>query len=231
MDRIRKSLILLAVIAVPAAAHSTFAPQDELCFASGAATYKLAPKASWPDYRVKIDNSAPRPDLRMQLVDRPEIADFVLADDYGAVPGNACRSAAPLKTIKIDSEAQAPDVTVSFGPGDTMPDYRVYVHSVRYSQQDVAALLAVLWKAQQAAQARRAAANATVNLDGCSPFGVKRNCKLSRTKIAPETLKKQAARGARKPRGTEPVGKGPGVPCRFVRTAGNRARAIIFGAG
>ena len=92
MDRIRKSRILLAVIAVPAAAHSTFAPEDELCFASGSATYQLSQKASAPDFRIKIDNAAQRPDLRMQLVDRPEIADFVLADDYGATPGNACKS-------------------------------------------------------------------------------------------------------------------------------------------
>ena len=49
MDRLRKTLILIAVIAVPAAAHSTFAPGDDLCFASGAATYKLSPNASWPD--------------------------------------------------------------------------------------------------------------------------------------------------------------------------------------
>ena len=90
------------------------------------------------------------PDLRMQLVDRPEIADFVLADDFGAAAGSACRSPVPVKTIKVDSETRAPDVTVSLAPGDTVPDYRVYVHSVRYSHQDVAALLAALWKAQQA---------------------------------------------------------------------------------
>ena len=150
MDRIRKSLILLAVIAVPAAAHSTFAPDDELCFASGSVTYRLSQKASSPDYRVKIDNAAPRPDLRMQLVDRPEIADFVLADDYGAAsPSNACRSPAP---VKLDSETHAPDVTVSLAPGDTLPDYRVYVHSARFSHRDVAALLAALWKAQQSLQ-------------------------------------------------------------------------------
>ena len=98
---------------------------------------------------MKFDNAVTRPDLRMELVDRPEIADFVLADDFSAAPGNACRAVAPMKTIKIDSEARAPDVTVSFGPGDTIPDYRIYVHSVRYSHQDVAALLATMWKAQQ----------------------------------------------------------------------------------
>jgi hypothetical protein len=149
MDRLRKSLILLAVIAVPAAAHSTFAPENELCFASGSATYKLSQKTSAPDIRVKIDNAAPRPDLRMQLVDRPEIADFVLVDDYGAAPGNACKSPAKMKVIKVDDETRTPDITVSLGVGDTLPDYRVYVHSARFSHRDVAALLAALWKTQQ----------------------------------------------------------------------------------
>ncbi len=149
MDRIRKSRILLAVIAVPAAAHSTFAPEDELCFASGSATYKLSQKASAPDFRIKIDNAAQRPDLRMQLVDRPEIADFVLADDYGATTGNACKSPAPVKVIRIDDETRTPDIVVSLGAGDTIPDYRVYVRSARYSHRDVAALLAALWKTQQ----------------------------------------------------------------------------------
>ena len=79
----------------------------------------------------------------------------MLADDFGATPSNACRTPARVKTIKLDSETASPDVTVSLSPGDTMPDYRVYVHSARFSPQDVAALLAALWKAQQALQARR----------------------------------------------------------------------------
>jgi hypothetical protein len=157
MNRIRKTLILLAVIAVPAAAHSTFTPQDDLCFASGATTFRLSHKVSSPDYRIRIDNTAPRPDLRMQLVDRPEIADFVLADDYGAMPGTACKSPAPMKTVKVDSEAKTPDIVVSLAPGgDTFPDFRVYVHSIRYSHQDVAALLAAVWKAQQQQHAKLA---------------------------------------------------------------------------
>ena len=153
MDRLRKTLILFAVIAVPAAAHSTFAPQDEFCFASGSSTYRLMQQASSPDFRIKIDNAARRPDLRMQLVDRPEIADFVLTDGYyDTAPGNACKSPAPVKTIKLDNETLKADVTVSLAKGDTFPDYKIYVHSTRFSHRDAAAMLAALWKAQQSLQ-------------------------------------------------------------------------------
>src|SRR5688572_12253678 len=101
MDRIRKTLLLLAIVAVPAAAaHSTLTTPETLCFASGADTYRISHKAAAPDYRVRIDNTAAQPDLRMQLVDSPEIADFVLADDFGPAESSACRTSAPVKTVK-----------------------------------------------------------------------------------------------------------------------------------
>lgn len=150
MDRIRKTLVLVAVIAVPAAAHSTFAPTPNLCVASGTATYRLAPTASSPNFRVRIERAAPHPDLRMQLVDSPELADFVIADDFSATSeSTACQTATPAKTVKVDAEAQKPDVVVDLAADIANPDYRVYVHSVRHSSQDAAALLAVMWKAQQ----------------------------------------------------------------------------------
>jgi hypothetical protein len=149
MERIRKTLVLAAVIAVPAAAHGTFTSQDSLCFASGSATYRLSPTAVSPDYRVRIDNDTPRPDLRMRLVDRPEIADIVLADDTSGAPSTACRSAVRIKTIRIDAEARKPDVTVALSTEVDQPDYKVYVHSMRFSHQDAAAFLAAMWKATQ----------------------------------------------------------------------------------
>ena len=81
MNRLQKSVILVAAIAIPAAAHSTFAPtKDTLCFASGATTYQIARNAPAPDFRIKIADASASPDLRMQLVDSAEMADFVLVD-------------------------------------------------------------------------------------------------------------------------------------------------------
>jgi hypothetical protein len=82
----------------------------------------------------------------MRLVDRPEIADFVLVDDFSAGSG-PCRSATRIQTVRIDAEA--PDVTVALSAGAGRADYTLYVHSVRFSQQDAAALLAAIWKAEK----------------------------------------------------------------------------------
>ena len=91
MNRLQKSLILITAIAVPAAAHSTFAPMPEsLCFASGATTYQIAHDAAAPDFRIKLTEASSHADLRMQLVDRAEIADFILVDDFsGTGPSSA----------------------------------------------------------------------------------------------------------------------------------------------
>jgi hypothetical protein len=154
MNRLQKSIVLVAAIAIPAAAHSTFAPTGEaLCFASGATTYQIARNAPSPDFRIRIAGKAAGsnqpPDLRMQLVDSAELADFVLVDDFSGNEPAPCRSSTPVRTVTLDAEAAQPDVTVDLSASAGASDYKIYVHSVRFSQQDAAALLAAMWKTGQ----------------------------------------------------------------------------------
>ena len=154
MNRLQKSVILVAAIAVPAAAHSTFAPTKEtLCFASGATTYQIARHAASPDFRIKIADASASPDLRMQLVDSAEMADFVLVDDFSGKEPAPCRSSTPIQTVTLDADTTAPDVTVNLSADGALSDYKIYVHSVRFSQQDAAALLAAMWKTDQRREA------------------------------------------------------------------------------
>ena len=167
MNRTHKLLVLLSLplfLVAATAAPSFFHTPAALCFTSGSATYQLAPTAVAPDYRIRIDNGAAHPDLRMQPVDRPEIADFVLADDFGFRGQDACRAAFTLKTVKVVGEGETPDVTVALTSASGMADHRIYVHSGRFSYQDAAALLAALWKASE--RRRLAGAEPSVELDG-----------------------------------------------------------------
>jgi len=150
VNRIQKTLVLIAALAVPAAAHSTFTPaKQNLCFASGAATYQIARNAETPDFRVRVAERPDRPDLRMQLVDNAERADFVLVDDFSADEPAPCRSAAPVRTVALDTDNAKPDVTVRLTAEGGPADYRIYVHSVRFSHQDAAAILAAMWKSDR----------------------------------------------------------------------------------
>jgi hypothetical protein len=153
VTRIQKVLLLAAALAVPAAIHGMKAePKQSSCFASGASTYRIVSNASAPDYRIRIDSEAKKPDLKIQLVDRAERADFVLVDDFSDGEPATCRSSTPVRTVALDSTADKPDVTVHLAADVKGADYRIYVHSARFSQQDAAALLAAMWKADQRRQ-------------------------------------------------------------------------------
>jgi hypothetical protein len=152
VNSMHKVLILVAALAVPAAAYAMKAaptPKQPPCFASGASTYQIVASATAPDYRIRIDAQAMRPDLRMQLVDRAENADFVLVDDFSGSEPSTCKSSTPIRTVTLDTTAGTPDVTVQLSADAKGADYRLYVHSARFSQQDAAALLAAMWKANQ----------------------------------------------------------------------------------
>jgi len=150
VNSVSKVLVLAAALAVPAAAYAMkAAPKQPLCFASGASTYQIVTNVTAPDYRIRIDAEAARPDLKMQLVDRPEHADFVLVDDFSSSEPRTCKSSTPIRTVTLDAATGLPDVTVKLSADTKGADYRLYVHSARFSQEDAAALLAAMWKADQ----------------------------------------------------------------------------------
>lgn len=142
-----RSLLLLAPIVFPLAAQSYFTPSKAPCLTLGAATYQLLPNSPSPDYRVKIERAAAHPDLRMQMVERPDIADLVITDEEDAQDG-VCAAPA-VKSIRVDAHEARPDVVVGMADDGQAADYRIYVHSSRFSPDDAAAMMAAMWKAGQ----------------------------------------------------------------------------------
>jgi hypothetical protein len=146
MQRAHFVSLMALVVAVPAAtAAGSFLSSDtsaaKPCFAAGKAAYEVSRSAS-ADYTVRIDNAAISPSLRMQIVDDPAAADFVLVDEDDAV--QACKAATSIKTIRIDSRAAEPDVTVAMTRNAA--DYKVFVKSATFTDEDAAALFAVIWR-------------------------------------------------------------------------------------
>jgi hypothetical protein len=144
MEKIRKTVILLMVAAIPAAAPVFVVRPPTLCFTDGSVTYRLAPNARFADYAVAIDNRAPHPDLRFGLVDQVATADFALTDDAGEQAGNSCETAGILKTIRIVAAGRPADITISVSRDATAADFTLYVHSARVSHFDAAALFALM---------------------------------------------------------------------------------------
>jgi hypothetical protein len=142
MQRAHIGLMLALVMAVPAAAGGAFFTSDFTSggkFAAAKPCYLLSANAS-AAHIVRIDNTAAHPDVRMQLVDDPAAADFVLVDDSDASP--ACQGVSMIESIHIDAAAAKPDLTIALSRDPA--DYKIYLHSDHYTEQDAAALAAVI---------------------------------------------------------------------------------------
>ncbi|MGH6666048.1 MAG: hypothetical protein ACREB2_14290 [Pseudolabrys sp.] len=141
MTRTHIAALLALAVAIPAATAAAFhSSGTRPCFSAGASGYRISDSAP-ANVTVRIDNMAATPDLRLQLVDDPAAADFVLVDDSDTV--NACSGA--VQNIRLDPAAEHADLTVTLSRAPA--DYKIYVRSDNFSQQDAAALFAVLWNA------------------------------------------------------------------------------------
>ena len=142
MKRTHIAALLAIVVAVPAAtAGSFFSSSAKPCFIAGASGYQFSDSAA-ANFTVRIASTATQPSLRMQLVDDSAAADFVLVDDSDTV--DACAGAAAVQSIRLDPAARDADLTVVLSRQPA--DYKIYVRSAIFSEQDAAALFAVIWK-------------------------------------------------------------------------------------
>jgi hypothetical protein len=144
--RVCVSIALLLLTGVPAAMPLVHAAPQDLCISAGPVTYRLSPSAPAPDIRVRIDNAAPRPDLRVRLVDHAELADLVLVDDPDRPAANACAAMGEMRTARIVSDS--PDITLAVSREPHEHDFALYVHSSHISDQDAAALFALMQRVQ-----------------------------------------------------------------------------------
>lgn len=142
MTRTRIIAALALVAVVPAAAvgaNSFLSVHDAPCFAAGSVGYQFTGSAN-ADVVIKIDNGATAPDMTLQLVADPNVADFVLADGDDNL--NGC-GGIPIRTIRLDPQAANPDLVIALAP---QARQKIYTQSTNFSAQDTAALFAVMSK-------------------------------------------------------------------------------------
>jgi hypothetical protein len=145
MIRNHMVVLMALVLAVPAAAASAgffSASRPEPCLQTGGGAYQISGDTS-ANYTVRVDGDTAHADLHIQIVDDPASADFDLVDDGDA---DACRDVGTIRSIRVDPTAAKPDMTVALSNRATEGGYKIYVRSASFSEQDTAALFAVIWK-------------------------------------------------------------------------------------
>jgi hypothetical protein len=134
---------LTLAVAVPATAQTfgfTLGASAPACLSIGNAAYRLTSSGLRADLTIRIDSAAAAPDIRIQLADTSDEADFVFVDDGASPP--ACHNSARSKSVKIDAAAAAPDLVVGFTSAPAAADYRIYIRSRWLAPEAAAALFA-----------------------------------------------------------------------------------------
>jgi hypothetical protein len=133
---------LMLAVAVPATAQTfgfTLGPTPQACLSIGDATYRLTAGMLGADLTVRIAPAAAQPDIRVQLAETADQADFVFVDDGEAqLTCNGTRA----RSVKIDATAVSPDLVMAFAAASAPADYRIYVRSRWLSPEAAAALFA-----------------------------------------------------------------------------------------
>jgi hypothetical protein len=132
----------LLAIAIPATAQTfdfSIGASAPACLSIGNVSYRAVANSAPANYTVRLDASAASPDIRIQIADTADAADFVFVDDGNAPP--ACRhGGGAIKSVKIVTAAA--DLVAAVTTGFETADYRIYVRSRRLAPETAAALFA-----------------------------------------------------------------------------------------
>src|SRR5262249_23323032 len=103
-------------------------------------TYRLAEPGVRADDTIRIDPAAAAPDIRIQMVETADEADFIFVDD-GEPP--SCRPGPTRnRTVRVDADAPRPDLLLGFAGASVPADYRIFVRSRAIAPEAIAALFA-----------------------------------------------------------------------------------------
>ena len=128
--------LILAGLFVQGEPTSTNRP----CIALGDASVQIAPTPWQAQFHVSFTNNPADATVRVQIVDRPEDAEFTVVDDAANTDANACpvNASTPYIGIATAAVALGPVIYLS---RDGNADYRIYVQSKTFSEREAAALL------------------------------------------------------------------------------------------
>ncbi|MBB5048465.1 hypothetical protein HNR60_003231 [Rhodopseudomonas rhenobacensis] len=133
------STLPLLLLGVFAGGEASTAPRP--CIALGDGAAELAPSPWQAGLHVSFTDDATRANVRVQLVDTADQADFTVVDDIDAAEPAGCDGGGgPARLIAITPTPSGADPVILLSrDGDA--DYRIFVRSRRITAREAAALI------------------------------------------------------------------------------------------
>jgi hypothetical protein len=137
--KILVSVVPLIVAAI--FARVEFFPAPHPCIALGAGTIEIASAPWHADLHVSFTDDPHLATVRVAISDNAETADFAVVDDVSTPDDSACEATPATQFIAISAQASAKAPMIYLSHEDSAADYRIFVHSKRFTAREAAALI------------------------------------------------------------------------------------------
>jgi hypothetical protein len=136
--KILASAVPLIVAAV--LARGEFSISSRPCIAIGGASVQITAATRQAQLQVSFTGDPSTATVRVQISRSAGAADFAVVDDVDSAEDGACAANAATRFVAISANPQLSAPVIYLSP-DGPADYRIFVHSKRFTPRDAAALI------------------------------------------------------------------------------------------
>jgi hypothetical protein len=141
MLRLKLLVSAVPVIAAAVLARVEFLPGTSPCLAIGANTLQIATAPWHADLHVSFTEDPSLATVRVAITDDAETADFAVVDDVDGMEDVTCGETPATQFVAISALASGSGPVIYLSHDDRASDYRIFVHSNRFTERDAAALV------------------------------------------------------------------------------------------
>ena len=110
------------------------------CISAGVTTVQMAWLPWQADLHVAFTERPELATVRVQLVDQPDLADFVVTDDVAGLEDSSCAASGAGRRIAIVGKVASSEPTIYLST-QANADYRIFVRSGSFTPEQAAALI------------------------------------------------------------------------------------------
>lgn len=137
--RVLALAVLLLMLGLFARSELTARPQP--CIAVGDHVVRIAPASWMAQQQVGFTDDPARANVRVQIVDDPDAADFAVSGDGGSGEQSACAAAPDHRLVAIADHPPVTAPLIYLARDTAAADYRIYVRSSDFTEREAAALV------------------------------------------------------------------------------------------
>jgi hypothetical protein len=140
MLRFKILVSIVPLIVATVLSRVDFLPSPGPCIAIGDEAVEIASLPWRADLHVSFTDDPAAANVRVQISDRAETADFAVVDDADSTETDACEVTAATRFVAI-SASRSGSAPVIYLTDNGPADYRIFVRSKTFTVRDAAALV------------------------------------------------------------------------------------------